>query len=148
MNLKVDKLTVKQLFKFYVNARSEDLKEFWIPTHEKFVDSYIEDFSKTLCLYDEETNDVYCMWGVEDIGEIDDIIWMLCTNIVEQHPVAFLRFCKEYLKGLLEDHKILVNYVWLGNDLHVKWLKWMGAKFGETIIINGEPFQYFYFMKE
>lgn len=147
MKLSIDKLTVRQLHDFVMNAREKDLEEFYIPLKQAFIDTPLEEFNTALCLRDE-LGDVYCIWGVEDTEDIDDIIWMLCTDKVEKHPVAYLRFCKEYLKGLLKDHKILCNYVWLGNDLHVKWLKWMGAKFGETIIINGEPFQYFYFMKE
>ena len=41
----------------------------------------------------------------------------------------------------------LKNYVWLGNDLHIKWLKWMGAEFEEPIYYgyDGQPFKEFYF---
>ena len=129
-------------------ARRKDLEEFWIPQHQSIHDLNIEELARTLCLYDEDTNEVYCIWGIEDDGVLDRVIWMLCTKKVEEHPIAFLRYCKTYLKDLLDTKPLMWNYVWLGNELHVKWLKWMGATFGETTTINGEPFQYFYFSKK
>lgn len=143
MKLKVCPLTIGLLRDFIAFAREKDIEECWHATHIPFESMEIREFANTSCLYDEETHDVYCIWGVED-----KVIWMLCTYEVEMHPIGFLRFCKEYLKGLLETHPFMYNYVWLGNELHVKWLKWMGVTFGETKTINGEPFQYFKFEKK
>ena len=144
MRLAVDDLNIDKLRRFLFDARELDLLECYHATHEDFAETLIRDLANTCCLYDEDTNDVFCIWGVEN----EDTIWMLCTKKVEEHPIAFLRYCKEYLKGLLETYDKLDNYVWLGNPLHVKWLKWMGASFGETITLNGEPFQYFEFKKK
>ena len=147
MKLKVSPLKLWQLCQFIIIARPDDLLECYHVTQESFEDTLINDLSNTYCLYDADGMDVYAIWGV-DKEEIESVIWMLCTKRVEENPVTFLRYCRNYIKRLLDQYPLMHNYVWLGNDLHVKWLKWMGAKFGETIIINGEPFQYFYFMKE
>ena len=150
MRLAVDDLNIDKLCRFLFDARELDLLECYHATHEDFAETLIKDMADACCLYDEDTNDVFAIWGVSE-GEA---IWMLCTNKVEEHPIAFLRYCREYLKDLLDIYKYLEiydkldNYVWLGNPLHVKWLKWMGATFGKTITLNGEPFQYFEFEKK
>lgn len=144
MRLDITELDINKLCDFVYNARELDLQEVYHATLKDFAETPIEELKDTMCLYDEDTNEVYAIWGVSG----DTAIWMLCTYRVEEHPIAFLRFCKEYLKGLLDTNPYLFNYVWLGNDLHVKWLKWMGATFCDVVVINHEPFQYFYFKKK
>ena len=147
MKLKVSPLKLWQLCEFMNTARPLDLLECYHASNEAFRDTLVNEFNNTYCLYDADAQEVYAIWGV-DKEEIESVIWMLCTDKVEEKPITFLRYCKKYIEGLLDQHPLMHNYVWLGNYLHVKWLKWMGARFGEIITRNGEPFQYFYFMKE
>lgn len=149
MNLKVSKLTLEQLCLFFHTYRPSDLLEVYHASGKPLSQWEVDELKDTMCLYDEDTQLVFCIWGIEKGDEsFSKVIWMLCTEMVEVHPISFLRYCKKYLENLQNVYPLLWNYVWLGNELHVKWLKWMGATFGETTTINGEPFQYFYFMKE
>lgn len=143
MKLKVDKVTIDQLCEFIGNARPKDLEECYHMTGYHFIEEKLSVVADCDCLYDEETGDVYAIGGVED-----NIIWMLCTFKAEEHPIAFLRFCKEYLKNWLDKYHFMSNWVWLGNDQHIKWLKWMGATFMNKTTHNGQPFQYFYFKEK
>lgn len=120
-------LTVKYLVDFMEHARPEDLQEVLVGSGRSFADCPLTDLVKAgnLCLVDTETDCVHAIGGIAN----DNVIWMLCTDKVEQEPINFLRFCKETLSYLLADKKVLYNTVWKENKLHVKWLKWMGAKF-------------------
>lgn len=120
-------LTVKYLVDFMANARPEDLQEVLIGSGRHFEDCTLAELVEAgnLCLVDTEDDSVYAIGGIAN----ENVIWMLCTSKVEKHFVKFLRYCRETLRYLLEDKKILYNNVWKENELHVKWLKWMGAEF-------------------
>lgn len=139
VNLKISPLTVEQLIKFTQTARSLDLKEWELGLEYTFNKCDVSNLEGTDCLYDTNTGEVYAIGGVDG-----DTVWVLCTEAVERHPIPFLRFCKTFGKRTwLPSTKVLYNYVWMGNPLHVKWLKWMGARFKETITFNNETFTCF-----
>ena len=73
---------------------------------------------------------------------------MLCTGMVERHKTKFLRAAKRMLDEYLEKYTHLENFVWLGNEQHVQWLKWMGANFHDVVKVSNEDFQLFVFSKE
>lgn len=139
VNLKISPLTVEQLIKFTQTARPLDLKEWELGLAYPFSKCEITALEGTDCMCDTDTGEVYAIGGVDG-----DTVWVLCTSAVERHPIPFLRFCKTYGKQVwLPSTKVLYNYVWNGNPLHVKWLKWMGATFKETITFNNETFTCF-----
>ena len=57
----------------------------------------------------------------------DGQIWMLCTPIVEQYPMAFVRDCKRMIES--REEKLLWNIVDKRNTAHLKLLKFLGFKF-------------------
>ena len=133
-----------------MNIRPKDRQEVEITLGEPLQAKHFEEDKDNIeFLIDAKTNEIYGMGGVSApaVGTFP-IVWLLCTKEVEKHPVAFLRFAKAYNDKWTEKYKVTTNWVWLGNDLHVKWLKWMGAIFlGTPFIINGEKFQRFEFCK-
>ena len=92
-------------------------------------------------LIDDDEN-VYAIGGFDNHN-----VWMLCTDLVKTNKILFLRSTKKVLQDVMKKEGYLKNYVWLGNDLHIKWLKWMGAEFEEPIYYgyDGQPFKEFYF---
>lgn len=142
IELKVKPLTIWMLMNFIDNARSKDVLEVYHGTGTYFTNLEMSYLEGALCLLDEEAGDVYAIGGINDKGRI----WMLCTSSVEKHPFAFLKFCKKNLDIYLKDYYMLWNYVWLGNEMHVNWLKWLGATFERVITVNNEQFQAFYFV--
>lgn len=143
--LEVKPLTIKYLCDFYANARPLDLLEVEYARGVAFGDSNIDELRRnTMALVDDKDN-VYAIGGY-----YSHVVWMLCTNKVEQNKIKFLRFIKDYYSKVIEKEEWLYNYVWLGNELHVKWLKWLGATFKEEIYkgTNDSEFMLFTFSKE
>ena len=58
---------------------------------------------------------------------IDGNIWMLCTPIVEDYPIAFARECKRMIDSRKE--KLLWNIADKRNTVHLKLLQFLGFKF-------------------
>lgn len=129
---------------FFQNAREMDLKEIDKMQGYSWRKLTVQDFHNSDVIVNEH-DEVYGIGGV-----VDGAVWLLCTYRVEQHPIVFLRFIKAYLHSLLQKHETLHNYAWVYNKLHINWLHWMGAKFGNVFLSDNtnEPFVYFEFKKE
>jgi hypothetical protein len=65
------------------------------------------------------------------------LIWLLGTQGIERNPITFLRHSKSALTELFEagPYDFLYNYTYAKNQLHHKWLKWLGFKFLRTVEI-------------
>lgn len=116
-------------------GRSLDIQEFELGG-TKMYDTPLVTFSNSLVIVDNH-GDLYAIGGVNSNG----LVWMLCTKSVERNKIRFLRYTKELLEDTIKTIPRLYNCVWLKNDLHVKWLKWLGATFG----VSQGGFQYFEF---
>lgn len=75
-----------------------------------------------------EKNKVVAMLGVVPNGLIGSI-WMVGTPELKKISVSFLRNCQGVFKVLKNNFSILHNYVDARNELHIRWLKWMGFSF-------------------
>lgn len=111
---------------------------------KRFEQLSVADFVNCEAVVDED-GELYAIGGIEVHTDEQDIIWLLCTYLVEEHPIKFLKGILALHKRNLELHPKLWNVVWLGNPKHIEWLKWLGARFGKLHDINGEKFQYFEF---
>lgn len=140
------KLTISHLQDFLQNVRPLDIQEAEMGG-VRFADTPLEELEECRCLVDENDN-VYAIGGVEPIPDTDNVgaVWMLCTHRVEEHPIRFLKASKELLDFYLHAYKILANRAWLGNDLHIKWLTWMGANWQHKT--PNDQCQYFYFQRK
>ena len=63
------------------------------------------------------------MAGVDDGGQI----WMLCTDVIHEHPLIFAREAKRWIES--REDKLLWNVVDKRNKVHLKLLKFLGFKF-------------------
>lgn len=126
---------------FMLRARQLDLLEVYYATGVSFNDSLLQSMGDVKALIDDDEN-VYAIGGFDNHN-----VWMLCTDLVETNKILFLRSTKKVLQDVMKKEGYLKNYAWLGNDLHIKWLKWMGAEFEEPIYYgyDGQPFKEFYF---
>ena len=148
--LKVEKMTIKHFLNFMEAKRPADVREVEIMNNIDFYDIPAADYADAQVLVDEN-NEVYAIGGVQSHvvdGMQLNYVWMLCTGMVERHQMKFLRAAKKLLDDYLEKYTHLENFVWLGNEQHVKWLKWMGANFHDVVKVNNEDFQLFVFAKE
>lgn len=63
--------------------------------------------------------------GVPEIG----VVWLLSSDAVERYPMHFLRRCKPWVEKFNDMYPILTNFVDQRNEVHVRWLRWLGFKF-------------------
>lgn len=145
MNIHTTAVTIEIWQDFLMYARPADILECEIMVGKPFGELLLSDMATAEALIDEDTKEVYAIGGIDKTEESGGLVWMICTQRVEQHPTAFLRVMKRILKERQKEYKLLFNYVWLGNPLHISWLKWMGAQMGAVLPIgaNGERFAYF-----
>ena len=71
---------------------------------------------------------VVAMLGVVPNGLIGSI-WMVGTPDLKRISVSFLKNCQDVFTVLKNNFSVLHNYVDARNELHIRWLKWMGFSF-------------------
>ena len=72
------------------------------------------------------------MWGVVPEGETAGRIWMLGRQAMLEDSSDkhyFLRESKIQLEKLHEQYPVLFNVVDARNEVHVRWIQWMGFTF-------------------
>lgn len=134
----IDTATEKDIWDFAKNIRPMDNEEVKAVSgkpfdeHLIFLITHVEDVRVIKCdgvllgignWYQEQLD-----WGLYSKGVIG---WMLLTNAVEDHKIEFLRWSKDLVKTLLEAHPAITNVVYAKNELHIKYLKFLGAEFWE-----------------
>lgn len=127
-------VTMKHIVDFYQNIRALDRVEFGLMSELRLEDAPVSAFSDCKVLVDDN-DDVYAIAAIEQ----GSFVWMLCTTRVEKKPIAFLRACKKFYDEFIQG-RVLTNFAWLGNSLHIKWLKWIGATFVDVPINNFQQF--------
>lgn len=89
-----------------------------------------------------------CMFGVVQTNRVYNIgaPWMIGTELLEQHALAFLRRSKPAFYPLAAQYSELVNYVDARHTAAIRWLKWLGFEFDEAKPhgVAGLPFHRFY----
>lgn len=92
---------------------------------------------------------IVCMFGANPTSMFGKraTIWLLGTDDMRSCGYLIARHGRVFVDRLLELWPYLDNYVYCKNLLSIRWLKIMGAKFGDFSfgINNNDKFQYFYF---
>jgi len=87
-----------------------------------------------------KTGDPFAILGVvpEQYFPEMGMIWMHCTN--DLPPFSFLRYAKTVLYDIIGGqygYEVVSNYVDARNEVHVRWLRWMGAKLLDVVHVEG-----------
>jgi len=77
--------------------------------------------------------EVACIFGVSPVNMLagKGSPWLLGTDLVERHAMAFLRRNRRYILIMLRMYNHLENYVDVRNTASIAWLKWLGFEFYE-----------------
>lgn len=69
-----------------------------------------------------------CCWGVGSLDLLAGVgsPWLLGSDLVERHPLAFLRRTRPTIRRWLDLFPVLANHVDVRNALSVRWLGWLG----------------------
>lgn len=64
--------------------------------------------------------------GVIRQGPGRGLVWMSGTNELAKRSVAFLRGSRDVIAKLQEQYPTLYNAVDARNEVHIRWLRWLG----------------------
>jgi hypothetical protein len=89
-----------------------------------------------LCVSVEEADGTMAMmWGV--VPSMTDplfgYIWLLGSDFITRKPKTFLQHSKPFLTALHQVRPVLGNFVHASNTVHVRWLRWLGFSFINTV---------------
>ena len=86
--------------------------------------------------------EIACAFGVIPPSLLSDqaYLWSLATDVVDEHQFVFIRHSQRMIEMIHEEFALIVGHVDPQNSRARKWLKWLGATFGE-IEPRGMPFQ-------
>ena len=76
---------------------------------------------------------VACIWGLIPPTLLSDqaFLWLLHTDLVHEHQFTFVRQSQRVMETMLRRYKVIVGNCIVGEDKSIRWLKWLGAKFGD-----------------
>ena len=77
--------------------------------------------------------EVGCVFGIITGSVFSEVayIWLLTTDIAEQHKFTLVRQSQIWVKVLLEQHHTLHGHCLLTETQSIRWMKLLGAEFGE-----------------
>jgi len=106
------------------NMRPDDRRELTEGHGEDPLTYLSWEAERGVCVYFQVPNGrIAGMAGVEENG----LIWMLCTDAINDYPLTFAREAKRWIESRQE--KLLWNYMDPRNEVHKKLLKFLGFKF-------------------
>jgi hypothetical protein len=111
------------------NIRKADREEIKASSGEEPLTALLEGFKKSevpISIYHK--GKCVAIFGVVNFITSGGI-WLLATDDLKLLTIPFLRENKEVVNFLNKKHKVLHNFVDCRNQVHIKWLKWLGFQF-------------------
>jgi hypothetical protein len=98
---------------------SEQILKRWLRTSDEVY----------LGMHDDK---VACVWGLAPPTAISNraYLWLLTTDLVEQHKFTFVRHSQLVVQGALKKYDIIIGNVMANNGPARRWLRWLGADIG------------------
>lgn len=74
-----------------------------------------------------------CAWGLVPPSLLADeaYLWLYTTPAVEEHKFLFVRYSQRVMEEMLKIYPKIVGVTAIEARYSIRWLKWLGAKFGE-----------------
>ena len=78
---------------------------------------------------------IACIWGLVAPSILSDsaYLWLLTSDLVDEHKFTFVRHSQMILKSMLEDFPLITGHVLADQERSKKWLKWLGVIFKPSI---------------
>ena len=138
--IEIHPITVEAAIEVASNLRPDDRREIEEGHGYNPMEQLVLAAHEGSCIsFDMPNGKTAGMAGVDPGG----LIWMLCTPVIEEYPVAFVREAKRFVER--QPDKLLWNIADKRNIVHLKLLKFLGFKFLREIIYgpNNLPFMEF-----
>ena len=105
-------------------------------------DSLTENDKETFRRCVEQTTSVWigladgklvCIWGLIPPTLLSDTayLWLYTTEAIKGHEFLFVRHSQIAVKAMLKLYPTITGITKIGNEQTLRWLKWLGAEFGE-----------------
>lgn len=71
---------------------------------------------------------VACVWGLiaPTILSEKAYLWLLTTDLIDEHPFTFIRHSQIVLREMLKSFKYIEGHVVADSTRSIRWLKWLG----------------------
>lgn len=81
-------------------------------------------------MFDEE---LACAWGLIPPTLLSDTayLWLYTSPALHGHEFLFVRHSQRALEEVQKVHPVIVGVTQIGADKTIRWLKWLGAEFGD-----------------
>lgn len=77
-------------------------------------------------------DEIILMWGISPAEHGFGAIWMLASDDLEKHRLAFLRRSKVFVNCARSCYSGLGNFVDARNTTSIQWLRWLGFTIGDA----------------
>jgi len=73
-----------------------------------------------------------CVYGVipPSLMSNQAYLWLYTTGLLKEHQFVLIRHSQMVIEDVLKQYSSIVGHAVLGADKSIRWLKWLGAKFG------------------
>nr|BAR30782.1 N-acetyltransferase-like protein [uncultured Mediterranean phage uvMED] len=122
-------ITTKAAYEVASNLRPEDRRELEEGWGVEPIRYLLFTAQTTPCVYFTSPSGKAA--GMAGVGRNNDI-WMLCTPVIHEKPMLFVREAKRYVDSRKEP--LLWNIVDKRNTAHIKLLKFLGFKFLREVL--------------
>jgi hypothetical protein len=77
---------------------------------------------------------VVCVWGLVPPTLLSDkaYLWLYTTEHLRDHVFHLVRHSQRMVEEMLKEFPTLVGHCALASPKSIRWLKWLGAQFGDT----------------
>ncbi len=72
-----------------------------------------------------------CPWATDIIG----LPWMVGTPAIDTFGVGFIRACRPVVARMLDDRRVLVNFVHAEHVKAQRWIGWLGFQFESPLVV-------------
>ncbi|MBU1046963.1 DUF2833 domain-containing protein [Patescibacteria group bacterium] len=128
----VREATAKDAFELAPKLRQDDLDEIAAASGREPLNTLLEGIAHSAvpAAVIGDKGEVVALFGVvptplAGVGAI----WLLGSDGLWTYRWQFLRESRQWIEDLQEAWPILWNFVYAENELHIKWLKWLGFNF-------------------
>lgn len=84
--------------------------------------------------------EIACVWGLipPTILSEQAYLWLLTTELVEQHKFLFVRHSQRAIEILLDTYPVITGVTSATHEDAIRWLKWLGAEYepGDAGMLN------------
>jgi hypothetical protein len=138
MTAHVRPASIEDCYDLAPRLREADIAEIRASSGQSPLDALFEGVRRSTQSYsvEDQNGKLFAMFGVarHPYNDKVGIVWMLASDDIKKHARQLLREAKRWWSVLHNHYPVLWNLVDARNHVHIRWLKWAGAKFtGEKI---------------